>query len=220
MTPTITYDAPIYLYPPRPEKAVHPRFLTSYDNGTYIAEPKLDGDCALIFTDGNETMVRDRHNKSFSKDIHTLETIAHSLHTGTGWSVLVGEFMAKGKKNADGRNMNGSLVLFDILVHNGLHLGEYSFYDRLTMLRELYASEEYDGYIQRGTLPGLFVIKAFEGGTDGARFCDLFERVTAIQMYEGLVLKKRDAKLELGTRPMNNHLTQVKFRRPAKNYHY
>ena len=215
MTPTISYDEHLYLYPPRPENALHPRFLPSYDNGLYLAEPKLDGDCAVIFTDGIDTVVRDRHNKPFSKDTRPLETIARGLHTGKDWCVLVGEYMAKSKKNADGQNMNGSLVLFDILVHNGLHLGEYSFQDRHTMLRELYAGEEYDGYIQRGTLPGLFVVKAFEDG-----FVHLFERVTAIQIYEGLVLKKKDAKLELGVRPLNNHLTQVKFRRPAKNYHY
>ena len=63
-------------------------------------------------------------------------------------------------------------------------------------------------------LPGLFVVKAFEDG-----FIDLFERVTAINMYEGLVLKRKDAKLDVGVRPINNHLSQVKFRRPAKNYH-
>ncbi len=59
------------------------------------------------------------------------------------------------------------------------------------------------------------MVKAFE-----TEFVDLFERVTAINMYEGLVLKRKDAKLELGVRPVNNHLSQVKFRRPAKDYHY
>ncbi len=154
MTPTISYTKqPPYLFPPRPENAVHPRFLPDYDNGKYIAEPKLDGDCAVIFTDGTETIVRDRHNKPFSKDTRALDTIARQLHTGNSWCVLVGEFMAKGKRNADGQNMNGSLVLFDILVSDGLHLGEYSFQDRHTMLRELYASEKYDGFILRGNLP-------------------------------------------------------------------
>lgn len=215
MTPTITYTGDLYLYPPRPENAVHPRFLPDFDNGIYLAEPKLDGDCAVIFTDGTHTIVRDRHNMPFTKNTRQLETIAATLHTGNGWCALVGENMAKGKRNAEGQNMNGNLVLFDILVLNGLHLGEYTFEDRQQMLRELYGEEEYDGYILRGKLPNLFVVKAFESG-----FCNLFERVTAINMYEGLVLKKKDARLELGVRPKNNYLTQVKFRRAAKNYQY
>lgn len=216
MTPTtIQFDTrPPYLYPPRPENAVHPRFLPEYDDGTWIAEPKLDGDCAVIMTDGIETIVMDRHNKTFSKDIAPLKSIAQTLHTGNGWCVLVGEYMAKGKRNAEGRNMNGALVLFDIIVHNGLHLGEYTFAERHALLKSLYPAEEYDGYIVRAT-NDLFLVKAFT-----SHFTELFERVTEIQMYEGLVLKKHDAKLELGTTPKNNWRTQVKFRRPAKNYHY
>jgi hypothetical protein len=39
-------------------------------------------------------------------------------------------------------------------------------------------------------------------------------------MYEGLVMKRKNAKLELGTNEMNNVKSQLKCRKATKNYAY
>jgi hypothetical protein len=39
-------------------------------------------------------------------------------------------------------------------------------------------------------------------------------------MLEGWVLKRRDAKLERGTREKNNVNSQLKCRKPTKNYDF
>ena len=212
----MTYDHFQYLYPPRPKTAVHPKYLSEYADGSWMAQPKLNGDCAVIFTNGTETHVRDRHKDSFSKNVRELEAIAGTLHRGKEWLVLVGEWMTKSKKDCNGTNFNGHLVLFDILVYNGVHLSGYSFEDRYDLLMDLYQpTENYDPYILRSAVPNVFVVETFD-----ILFPDYFEAVSSIDMYEGLVLKKRNAKLELGVTENNNIRTQVKFRKPAKNYHY
>jgi hypothetical protein len=84
------------------------------------------------------------------------------------------------------------------------------------MLLSLYENESYDPYINKcSTLDNLYVVKSFE--TD---FKEIFDELTQIDMYEGLVLKRKDAKLELGLGEKNNTKTQIKFRKEAKNYQY
>ena len=39
-------------------------------------------------------------------------------------------------------------------------------------------------------------------------------------MIEGLVLKRSNAKLELGTSELNNTKSQIKIRKSTKNYKY
>jgi hypothetical protein len=41
-----------------------------------------------------------------------------------------------------------------------------------------------------------------------------------IDMIEGLVLKRKSAKLEIGNTENNNTKSQVKFRKPTKNYKF
>ena len=51
-------------------------------------------------------------------------------------------------------------------------------------------------------------------------FKDLFDKLTPIDMIEGLVLKRSNAKLELGTSELNNTKSQIKIRKSTKNYKY
>ncbi len=212
----MNYNTYQYIYPPRPEQKLPARHLPMFDNGTYIAEPKLDGDCAVVFTNGLQTEIRKRGGEKFSKPIPELEATAESLHKGQGWMVVVGEFMAKGKKSAGNVNFNGNLVLFDILVYNGVHLSEYSFEERHDLLRDLFSTKmDHDDFIEKGNIAKTFVVKALKAG-----FKEAYDKLESVDMYEGLVLKKSDAKLELGVTEKNNVDTQIKFRKPKKNYQF
>lgn len=211
------YDKYSYIFPPRPEHPIHPKYIGKYDDGTFIAEPKLNGDCAMIFTNGKDIVIRDRNNAKFKKPIPELDAVSQHVHRGEDgkWMVVVGEAMQKSKKDMQGIPLKG-YVLFDIIVYNGVHLSNYTFEERHAMLVELFkANVEYDPYILKTTISGLYVVKAF---TD--HFEKIFDEVKEIDMYEGLVIKKRNAKLELGITSKNNLRTQFKFRKPAKNYHY
>src|ERR1035437_2784061 len=127
----IKYDFFRYIYPPRADNSVPPEALASYDNGTYIAQPKLNGDCMVVFTNGIQTVVMDRHKKTFSKTIKMLPTL-QKLHRETStektgeqknkWMILVGEHMAKSKKNAAGKTWNDKFVIFDIIAYDNMQL--------------------------------------------------------------------------------------------------
>ena len=49
---------------------------------------------------------------------------------------------------------------------------------------------------------------------------DLFDKLTPIDMIEGLVMKRKNARLELGTSENNNTKSQLKCRKATKNYKY
>ena len=48
----------------------------------------------------------------------------------------------------------------------------------------------------------------------------LYNDLVSIDMVEGLVLKRKSAKLEVGSTENNNVKSQIKVRKPTKNYKY
>jgi hypothetical protein len=56
--------------------------------------------------------------------------------------------------------------------------------------------------------------------TFGSGFRNLFDDLSVIDVVEGLVLKRKSSKLEIGTSENNNIKSQIKFRKPTKNYKY
>jgi hypothetical protein len=51
-------------------------------------------------------------------------------------------------------------------------------------------------------------------------FKNIFDNLTPIDMIEGLVMKRKNARLEIGTSELNNVKSQLKCRKPTKNYKY
>ena len=66
-TAHIPYTEPNYLFPPRPKTKIRPQKLDKYEGGDYVLQPKLDGSCAVIFTNGVDVIVKSRHRRSFSR---------------------------------------------------------------------------------------------------------------------------------------------------------
>jgi hypothetical protein len=48
----------------------------------------------------------------------------------------------------------------------------------------------------------------------------MFEELIKIDMVEGLVMKRKSGKLEIGNTENNNTKSQIKFRKATKNYKF
>jgi hypothetical protein len=209
----INYEKFRYIYPPRPEINLPSSELVKYDNGLWFGQPKLNGSNVTIFTNGTELHIYNRHNSPLSNVKMTNQEFL-SLHRGKGWFVLNGEYMNKAKINSKGEVFNHKLVIFDVLVYNGTQTIGMSFDERIKLLNTLFKSAEYDGYINKVD-NNVYIVKSFYENFD-----TIYQKIVQIDMYEGWVLKKRTSKLKNGLSEKNNTDSQIKFRKPTKNYSY
>jgi len=202
-----------YLYPPRPATKAPSSGLPTYERMGYIAQPKLNGSCGVLFLDGKVAKLMGRHNNQLSREVIDREKLK-SLHRGSGWIVLVGEYMNKSQKDRSGKIFAG-FVIFDILVYGGKLLRGTTFSERQEILDSLYAPQgDYDEYLSI-LGPGLFRVKNFTTG-----FSSRWLQLTKVPMYEGFVLKRPGGILEEGLRENNNTGWQLKIRKATKNYKY
>jgi ATP-dependent DNA ligase len=122
--------------------------------------------------------------------------------------------MNKSKINSKGEAFNHKLVIFDVLVYNGIQTVGTSFEERINLLNNLFKSEEYDGLINKIS-NNVYIVKSFNENFDTT-----YQKLIQVDMYEGWVLKKKNAKLKNGLSEKNNTDSQMKFRKPTKNYSY
>lgn len=209
----INYKSYRYIYPPRPEINLPRSELSKYDNGIWIAQPKLNGSNLLLFTNGSEIRLYNRHNSPIT-NVKLSQSEFLSLHKGDGWIVLNGEFMNKSKNNSKQELFNQKFVIFDILVYEGKQTVGMTFEERFDLLNRLYPSVDYDGVINKIN-ENFYIVKSFYQS-----FNSIFDKIILTDMYEGLVLKKIRAKLKNGITEKNNTDSQMKFRKPTKNYSY
>ena len=204
-----------YIYPPRPKNAIPSSDLNSYDNGTMLAQPKLDGSNCLIFTDGKTVKVMNRHSQPITRfEIPTEEIL--SLYKGSGgWTVINGEYMNKSKRDETGNTFNHKFVIFDILVNDGDYLIGKTFDQRVKILDEMFDTIESEKQYLYSISANVFRVKTYT-----ERLLDNFERLVRIDMVEGLVMKRKNARLEIGNTELNNVNSQLKSRKPTKNYKY
>lgn len=209
------YSTYRYIYPPRPKNAIPTTDIFSYDNGTMSAQPKLDGSNCLIFTDGKTVKVMNRHSQPLTRFDIPIEEIL-SLYKGTGgWTVLNGEYMNKSKRDEDSTIFNHKFVIFDILVSDGDYLIGKTFGQRIALLDEMFGNSESEKEYLHGISQNVYRVKTYT-----ERFLEIFERLTRIDMVEGLVMKRTNARLEIGNTELNNVNSQLKCRKPTKNYKY
>lgn len=205
-----------FIYPPRPDIALKVADLNSYDEKKeYLAQPKLNGSRCLIFLNKNQVIVKNRHNENFTYFKIPLKSLP-ALYSGNGWMCLDGEYMNKNKMNEKGMPFNIRLVFFDVLIYGGEYLIGKTFEERFDILEKIFHISPYNPYLNKidGMDENLFyTVKKFDSG-----FVNLYREFEnygnyVTSMYEGLVIKKRDAKLEPGNGVINNNKTQFKFRR-------
>jgi ATP-dependent DNA ligase len=201
-----------YIYPPRPALKAPRTTISKFEELGFIAQPKLNGSCGVLFTDGQKVIFMNRHKSPFSKYSIPQEEL-RNLHRGEGWMVLVGEHMNKGQKDGKKKLFNGKFVIFDILVYNGNHLVGTTFSERQELLNSLYETQPFDPWISQIS-NSVYRANNVENPEQN------WSPLTETGMYEGYVFKKKDGKLDYGFNSGNNSGWQVKIRKPTKNYSY
>jgi ATP-dependent DNA ligase len=207
----IKYESFQYIFPPRPKNPIQPSDLKMWDNDVMVAQPKMNGSNCTIYINNEKCYVYNRHGQRLSNfNIETSEI--KSLFKGKGWMVINGEYMNKSKRDHNGELFNDKFCLFDILVFENQHLVGSTFEYRIQLLNSLYGTG--DSFVNRITSDVYRVASYY---TD---YENIYKDLIEIDMVEGLVLKRKSAKLEIGSSENNNVKSQIKVRKPTKNYKY
>ena len=203
-----------YIFPPRPKNAIPDTELNFWDNGSLIAQPKLNGSNCVIFTNGIKTVVMNRHNQRLT-NFNISDNEIKDIYRGEGWMILNGEYMNKSKSDENNQVFNHKLVIFDILGFNGEYLVGKTFEERVNLLDEIYGQVDSDKEYLFKVTENVSRVKSYT-----IDFKNIFNKLTPIDMIEGLVMKRKNARLELGTSENNNTKSQLKCRKATKNYKY
>jgi hypothetical protein len=204
-----------YIYPPRPKNPIPNTELSFWDNGSLIAQPKLNGSNCLIFTNGVKHIAMNRHNGRMT-NFQIKDEEIEALYKGTGgWTVLNGEYMNKSKQDETRSAFNHKFVIFDILVDDGDYLVGKTFEERIALLDSMFGQEDSEKDYLYGISENVYRVKSYMNG-----FNMLYDRLTPIDMIEGLVMKRKNARLEMGNTELNNVKSQIKCRKETKNYKY
>lgn len=210
-----------FIYPPRAEVKTTPKLVSHYDTTEYIAQPKYNGSCVSVFLNDNHRVVN-RHNEPKTRVDKSIDF--KSVNKWDKWMVLSGELMDKSKKGEDGNVING-FIMWDILVYKGEYLIGSTTTERLEIMEKEWSCQrmmitpkgfvEYKHLCYTG-IEGIYKSPSYMGGL--GYFSKLYDELIVTDAYEGLVIKKANAKLELGFGEKNNSGWQLKARKPTKNY--
>ena len=207
------YNKFSYIFPPRPKNAANPVDIIKYDNGSLMGQIKSNGSNSLIFTNGREFHVYNRHGEKLTNFKLDKEEILDNLYnlSDNKWLCINSEYLNKNKNDETGNSFNHKLLIFDILVYDSDYLLGRSFLDRDKLLDDLYGKEECEKEYLYKISENIYRVKTYETG-----FSELYNKYSKIDLIEGLVLKRKTGKLEIGTEPCKSMM--VKFRKPTKNY--
>ena len=203
-----------YIFPPRPKNAIPDTELSFWDNGSLLAQPKLNGSNCVIFTNGEKTIVMNRHNQRLT-NFNISDNEIKDIYRGEGWMILNGEYMNKSKSDEKSQVFNHKFVIFDILGFNGEYLVGKTFEERVILLDEIYGQVDSDKEYLFKVTENVYRVKSYT-----VDFKNIFDKLTPIDMLEGLVMKRKNARLELGTSENNNTRSQLKCRKATRNYKY
>lgn len=204
-----------YLYPPRPKNAIPSDELSFWDNGSLLSQPKLNGSNTTIYTNGEKHVVMNRHGQRLT-NFRLTEQEIKSMYRGNGeWLVINGEYMNKSKQDKSRKVFNHKFVIFDILVFDGNYLVGNTFEQRILLLDNLYGTIDSDQEHLYSVSENIYIVKSYT-----SNFRNLYNDLVETDMMEGLVMKRKNAKLELGTTELNNVKSQIKCRKPTKNYKF
>jgi ATP-dependent DNA ligase len=219
----MNYQTFNYIYPPRPEYKIPPQELINYDNGKYIAQPKYNGSCAMVFTNGKDLHVFNRHKEPLTKVSKEIEFI--KLAKTGNWFVYAGEYLNKGKLGEDGMKEKDKFIIWDVIVWDGKYLVGETLQSRLNLLEYIYPCNpaiidntgrlELYEHICCTEFKGIY-----KAPTYNDNFLELYNSIVKTDLYEGLVLKKHNSKLAFSFQQLNNHDWQVKCRKTTKIYNF
>lgn len=203
------------MFPPRPKNAIDPEEVNFWDNGSLIAQPKLNGSNSVIFTNGTQFHVMNRHGQRLT-NFNISEEVKKTLTSGDNrWMVLNGEYLNKNKNDETGNPFNHKLILFDILVYKSNYLVGTTFQERIELMDNLYGNNKSEKEYLYSISENIYRVKSYENN-----FKNIFDDLSRTDMIEGLVMKRKNAKLEVAGSVDNNTKSQIKVRKGTKNYKY
>jgi hypothetical protein len=204
-----------FIYPTRPKNAISPNDLDMFDNNTMICQPKLNGSNASIYTNGQKIIVMNRHGQRLT-NFQLSDAEVKNLYRGNGgWMILNGEYLNKSKSDEKGQVFNHKFVIFDILCYDSDYLIGKTFEERVNLLDTLYDCIDSEKDYLYSISTNVYRVKSYRVG-----FKEFFDKYTPIDMIEGVVMKRCNAKLEVGSSELNNSKSQIKCRKSTKNYKY
>lgn len=219
MIPYLNFN---YIYPPRPEFKIPPSELAKFDNGEYAVQPKYNGTCCLVFTNGNEVHIYNRHRQPLSNCATDIEF--EKLAFSDNWYVYAGEYLNKGKAGEFGSKEKDKFVIWDVLVWNNEYLVGDTLYTRLQLLEDTFPTQRGRVFSDGLELYSHLSFTEFNGIYKAPTYLNQFEYlyndIVKTDLYEGLVIKKLDSKLAFGFQELNNHDWQVKCRKETKVYKF
>jgi len=218
------YTSYRYLFPPRPETAISPHQIPSFEMRNFAAQIKKNGTQNMIFVNRkeNEIICRKRHYNTTTQDGERHEMWSPNaqnmawtkLLPGQGWYVFAAELLHS--KVKDGRKDTN--YIFDILVDDGEYLIGTTFEERQERIRALFEAHVIgDDYSHVVVDPHLLVAIPFTE--------NLFKLWNDVKDMgnkedEGLVLKKINGILSLCGTAKANSGWMAKSRFPTKNYSF
>jgi hypothetical protein len=204
-----------YLYPPRPKNSISPIELDFYECKNMTAQIKTNGSNCLLSTNGIDCIIMNRHGQRLTNFRLNSDEIK-SIYRGSGeWLVINAEYLNKNKLDETGNPFNHKLIIFDILVYDGEYLVGKTFEERIVILDELYDKVNSEKEYLYNISENIYHVKSYNSG-----FKMLFDRYTPVDLVEGLVLKRKNSKLEISSGPENNWRSQIKCRKKTKNYKF
>lgn len=210
------YNRYSYIYPPRPKNAIPSKDIRIWDNGMMLGQPKLNGSNCTIYINNDTIHVMNRHHQRLTNfRLNKDELFKLYEPCQKEWLVINGEYMNKSKFDEKGLVFNHKFVIFDLLVYNSDHLIGSTFEERVRLLDSLYENKDCDKEYLFQITDNIYRVKTYEDN-----FVEVYNKLTKIDMIEGLVMKRKLAKLELGLTENNNTKSQVKARKSTKNYKF
>jgi hypothetical protein len=204
-----------YIYPTRPKNAICPDDLDFYDNGSLLGQIKGNGSNCEIYTNGDKVVVMNRHNQRLTNFRLTDEEVKSLYHGNGEWLVINGEYLNKNKLDETNKPFNHKFIIYDILVYNDEHLIGKTFEERIHLLDYLYGKVDSEKEYLYRISENVYRFKSY-----GSGFKELFDKLTPIDLVEGLVLKRKNSKLEAGLTSENNWRSQIKCRKKTLSYKY
>ena len=224
LTQAIPYPDWSFLYPPRPEKAILPSLIPSFETRGWVSQYKLNGTCTFIGVDpqgGLHTLTRHNTPHKMWKPSERTKALAAFCPRGQ-WTVFIAELL-----NDKTPLIKDTLYLFDIIVSSSLQLVGTTFQERQDFLSELMfpkgiqdpKSNWWEKSPEKShavVAPGIWLAKTQRTGLR-----DIFTQIrdAGDKSVEGLVLKDPKGVLEYAYRAGSNQGWQCKCRVALPNSH-
>ena len=90
-----------------------------------------------------------------------------------------------------------------------------TFQERICLLDSLYGQKDSDKDYLSLISENIYKVKSYY-----SNFKYLFDKYSKVDLVEGLVLKRKNARLEIGNVEKNNWRSQIKCRKPTLNYKF